>query len=273
MAPDIHTLTGAYALDALPDAERAQFEEHLEDCDACAQEVRELQATAADLGHLLYEPPPPALRERVLAEIDETRQEAPILAVSDEVLPLRPRRAPPRSAWMLSSAAAVVAVVVAAGLALQVVGLESRLADMEAVASAPPSAPADSTADTTTDPPLQAPGTTLGPLLRAEDLTMVSVGADETSVRVVMSPTLGEAVFLASGMEPAPHEHAYVLWLVHVDGQMTPAGLFDVDTDGEVSHHLSADMSTVTALGVTVEPESGSMQPTTDPLMTVELSS
>ena len=133
MAPDIHTLTGAYALDALPEAERAQFEEHLEDCDACAQEVRELQATAADLGHLLYEPPPAALRERVLAEIDETRQEAPIPAVSDEVLPLRPRRAPPRSAWMLSSAAAVVAVVVAAGLALQVVGLESRLADMEGV--------------------------------------------------------------------------------------------------------------------------------------------
>ncbi|WP_103337818.1 zf-HC2 domain-containing protein [Amycolatopsis sp. CA-126428] len=40
---DLHTLTGAYAVNALSDLERAQFDRHLNECDACRLEVRELQ--------------------------------------------------------------------------------------------------------------------------------------------------------------------------------------------------------------------------------------
>ena len=47
---ELHTLTGAYALHALPEDERVAFERHLGACEACAQEVRELSATAARLG-------------------------------------------------------------------------------------------------------------------------------------------------------------------------------------------------------------------------------
>jgi anti-sigma-K factor RskA len=77
MSPDIHTLTGAYAADALPEDERRFFEAHLAECDACAQEVAELQATAAILGAASYETPPPGMKSAVLAEIDQIRQEAP----------------------------------------------------------------------------------------------------------------------------------------------------------------------------------------------------
>ena len=41
MSADLHTLTGAYAADALSGTERLAFERHLDDCPACAQEVRE----------------------------------------------------------------------------------------------------------------------------------------------------------------------------------------------------------------------------------------
>ena len=79
--PDLHTLTGAYAVDALPDDERERFEDHLAVCAACEQEVRELQATAARLGAISVAAPPPSMRARVLAEIDSVRQEHPAASV------------------------------------------------------------------------------------------------------------------------------------------------------------------------------------------------
>lgn len=66
MADDVHTLTGVYALDALPADERAEFESHLERCAACRQEVQEFHAVCADLALLAEEAPPPSLRSEVL---------------------------------------------------------------------------------------------------------------------------------------------------------------------------------------------------------------
>ena len=39
---DIHALSGAYAVDALDDVERAEFERHLASCAACREEVASL---------------------------------------------------------------------------------------------------------------------------------------------------------------------------------------------------------------------------------------
>lgn len=74
---ELHTLTGAYALHALPDAERGEFERHLGDCEACAMEVRELSETATRLGLAVSAAPPRELRDRVLREITTVRQESP----------------------------------------------------------------------------------------------------------------------------------------------------------------------------------------------------
>ncbi|NKE62613.1 anti-sigma factor, partial [Lentzea sp. PSKA42] len=61
---DLHTLTGAYAVNALSDTERAAFETHLIRCESCATEVAELAATATRLGAAVDFPPPPQLRAR-----------------------------------------------------------------------------------------------------------------------------------------------------------------------------------------------------------------
>ncbi len=74
---ELHTLTGAYALHALPDAERREFERHLGDCEACAVEVRELSETATRLGLAVSAAAPRELRDRVLREITAVRQESP----------------------------------------------------------------------------------------------------------------------------------------------------------------------------------------------------
>src|SRR5688500_12449230 len=77
MSADVHALAGAYALDALPSDERAFFERHLAMCEACRNEVAELTETAARLGSAAAVAPPPALRDRVLAAANVTRQLPP----------------------------------------------------------------------------------------------------------------------------------------------------------------------------------------------------
>jgi anti-sigma-K factor RskA len=75
-AADLHTLTGAYVLDAVPEPERRAFAAHLDGCEFCRREVRELRATATRLARAVAAPPPPWLKGRVLARIGDVRQGA-----------------------------------------------------------------------------------------------------------------------------------------------------------------------------------------------------
>ena len=70
---DLHKLTGAYAVDALDELERARFEQHLATCDDCRAEVAELRETAALLADTVATHPPASLRESVLAGISQVR--------------------------------------------------------------------------------------------------------------------------------------------------------------------------------------------------------
>ncbi len=90
--PDIHTLTGAYAADALDGVERDEFEPTCGTCRACRDEVAELAATTARLADGRRPARSAALRDRVLAETARTRQLSP--RVVDAVRRGRPRRGP-----------------------------------------------------------------------------------------------------------------------------------------------------------------------------------
>jgi anti-sigma-K factor RskA len=257
--PDIHTLTGAYAVDALPDDEREIFEHHLIVCDACAQEVAELQATAARLGAASFEAPPPDLRSRVMAEIDSTRQERPHGTADasadepDDELGARrtdaARSSRASTGWLtnVSVAAAAILVVAVAGLSVTISNLNDRIAQVETASSQ------------VTD------------VLAAADATIVSVEGPSGGVgRVVASPTRGEAVFLADQMEGAPEEHTYELWLIDEEGA-SPAGLFEPDDRGRATRVMTGDIASAVAIGVTVEPAGGSPVPTSEPVMVFEL--
>ena len=99
---ELHELTAGYALDALDPDERSRYEEHLASCDRCRAELQGFWQVTGALGRAAGGPaPPPALRERILAQ---ARSERP------NVVPLRRRFTLPA----LSSAAAVAAVVAVA---------------------------------------------------------------------------------------------------------------------------------------------------------------
>jgi anti-sigma-K factor RskA len=260
--PDIHTLTGAYALNALPDDEREAFEEHLDACDACAAETAEFLATAARLGGLLHEPAPADLKVSVLAEVDRTRQDRPTSAGA-EVVDLAARRAAPPAwvTWVTASAAAVAALAVVV-MGVQLGSVNDRLEQAESIASQAIEQLDD----------VEGRSARVEQLLAAPDIQTISYQQDGVQGQLVVSDARGEAVFIASGLDPAPHEHTYELWVIGDDGAV-PAGLFDVDNGATVTQIVEGDFAGAAALGVTVEPAGGSPQPTTDPVMVMELSS
>ena len=78
MTPDIHTLAGAYVLDAVDPEERAGFEAHLAECESCRDEVAALRGTAAALAASEAAPPPESLRTKVMAAAAQTPQLPPL---------------------------------------------------------------------------------------------------------------------------------------------------------------------------------------------------
>lgn len=113
MTPDVHTLVGPYLLDALGADERAAFEAHLAECEACAEEVDSLRSATAALAEPVPADPPSDLRRRVLAAAAATPQEAPLVGSGR---PARPERRHRRRRWALVAAAAVAVVALGAGV-------------------------------------------------------------------------------------------------------------------------------------------------------------
>lgn len=244
MSADIHALSGAYALDALPDDERAFFERHLAMCDACRDEVAELLQTTAMLAGGVAQAPPPGLRDKVLAAADVTRQLPPESPVHAPQMP---------KAWLRSRILAPLAACLSiAVLALggTVVALNQRL---DAAQSRPESGP-------------------LVSVLGAADLQTaeLDLGA-ATPARFLYSPDLDRGVLVAHGIaDPGAHE-TYELWLIH-DGTPVPAGLFRPDGSGAAVAQIDETVRGAELVAVTIEPAGGSEKPTGAVLASATLS-
>lgn len=247
--PDLHTLTGAYALDALPEDEREAFERHLAVCEACAREVAGFRATADRLAGVVAESPPADLRRRVLADIDELPQERPVRPGGHddaEVVDLASRRPP---SWVRRAALPVAAALalVVAGLGVVVAQLSDRIASLEAA------------------------GGQMTDVMAADDARTIEVeGPDGAVARVVVAPSVGSGLFVASGLPELDGDRVYALWLID-DGDPTPAGVFEVADRAEVSRVLTGDVSDAEQLGLTVEPRGPMREPTGRMVLQAEL--
>ena len=79
----------------------------------------------------------------------------------------------------------------------------------------------------------------------------------------------GTLVFLASNMPAVPAQKAYELWLIPQTGAPIPAGLFKPDAHGAatlIRPPLPAGVE-AKAFAITVEPDTGSSAPTSQPIM------
>ena len=251
---DLPVSTGAYALNALSDAERAELEQKLAGSEQLRAEVTELADTAVELG-LSVAPidPPASLRESILAAVATTPQLPALPAVPDEseheiARPVGPAELKARSRWSsplarLGTVAAAVALIVGLGFTVRA-GLQAQ-SDMNTASQ-------------------------INQIQAADDYQRLTVDATGGgSATLVWSVGLKQSALLVDGLKGLPAGSTYELWYIDKDGA-TPAGTFNVGSDGSRTTVLAGAMSKGDTVGVTVEPAGGSDKPSTAPVIVVQ---
>jgi len=239
LADDWHVLTGSYALDALPDPERAEFERHLQHCPSCEAEVRGLRETAARLAMAQALQPPPGMEQRVLAAAYRTRQLPPLptdrlRAARDHRRAQVARRFAPRRIAAFAAAASVAAAV---ALGITQVSTQHRLVSTQA-------------SDAAISRVVTAPDARI-------ETTRTPAGG---SVTVVASAALREAVITSTGMVSPPAGRVYQAWV------MSPSGARSAGLMADRSSLLASAVVPGDRIGITVEPAGGTSKPTTTPV-------
>jgi anti-sigma-K factor RskA len=228
--------SAAYVLGALPDDERAGFEAHLRTCATCQAELDELR-TAAEALPVSPPPmvPPPALKARIMAEVE---REAALLAsaAKPDRAAVRPRKrrffggggaiALPRPALGLLACA-----LVAAGIAFGAFAFNGSSARTIPFRSTIQQASAE--------------------------LEISDDGATLT----------------ANGLPPTEAGKTYMVWIQRKDGAVEPtSAFFTPGRDGSATASMPGKMSDVKAVLVNTEPVGGSRAPTSKPVLTATLS-
>jgi Anti-sigma-K factor rskA len=268
-SPEVHLLTGAYALDALDAAaERERVARHLAHCESCAAETSGMREVATALAFAASAPPPPAMRGAVMAATARTRQLPPLpdraggrgarrrLPGRLGRRPGRPGRAGPAGvpspagrAWMPRLAGVVAAVAVAVAVAFGIVTVNAEHALHAA---------------TTRQQAIAA-------VLAAPDARIV-IGPVSSGGRatVVVSSARRELVVTLSGLHALPRSKVYELWLMGPP-RTRPAGLVAASAVGRSGPLLASGLAPGDKLGLTVEPAGGTAQPTTAPILVLPL--
>jgi anti-sigma-K factor RskA len=233
---DVHQLAAAYALDAVDERERAEFEAHYPTCAVCRPEVTGFRETLSQLAEATAVAPRASLKAEVMAEIGTTRQLSPLLpAAVTDLTKFRQRR----RQMLRTVAAAAVLILIAAGAF--VVGRHSRGTAGYTVAAEEIFSRADT---------------------RVVDLD----GSGTGSFKVAWSPSAGKIVVIGNGLpEPGPGK-AYELWQID-DAGPHAVRLLDKATGGQVRRVLSVAGSP-SAWAITVEPQNGVDAPTGDVIFT-----
>lgn len=218
---EIRSLLGAYALDAVDGAERADVEAHLGLCGACRREVDAHLAVAAALAEADESAP-----EDVWTRV-ERRLDLDAGSRSAEVVPIALLRRARAAAIWTGAVAAVLALVVGfqtvriGSLDADLVTAEGRLDRLEAALA---SGDYESVARTVSGDPAAA--------------TMQLAGSEEgVTVTIVMLPD-GTGVVVASSLLPLDAARTYQLWAVQ-DGAVISAGVLGADP-GFVPFHVDA---------------------------------
>jgi anti-sigma-K factor RskA len=241
---ELHLLTGGYALDALPDAERAEFEKHLARCPSCAEEIRGLRETAARLAMATAITPPTGMRSRVLAVTLHTRQLPP---PGRNPLARAAQRTGLRRFSLSRAGLGAGILTLAAAVAFLLVTQQATSRQLQQA---------------------QAGNRAIAAVLAAPDARLESVPATVGgTVTAVMSLREHEAVVTAADMPAPPGTRVYQLWVMSSSGAARSAGLLTITGAGSATPVLAAGVLPGDRLGITVEPAGGTRQPTTTPVV------
>lgn len=242
---DLHSLSGAYALDALDSpAERERFARHLSRCPSCAAEVRGFREVATAMAFAVTAEAPAALRPQVLAAAARTRQLPP--EVSSHARPPRTRSTLPWIPW-LSGAVALASIAIAVFFGLAQSHTQDELNQARAENQA------------------------LNVVLSAPHVQVLSqVATSGGTAIVVLAAERHALAVVTTGLPALPSGKVYQLWLIGTK-KTESAGLLPPAKDGQTPAVLATGVVKGDTLGLTVEPAPGSAQPTTKPIVALPL--
>jgi anti-sigma-K factor RskA len=254
---DLHALAGAYALDAVPDGDRARFERHLGRCEACAQEIRGLREATARLGASAAVRPRAELKQQALRAIAQTRQLPPLSrdAAADRRdwrgMPAHARARIRQRPWLprVASALAAAFLVVAVTMGVLAVGAQHQV-DLD-----------------------QVHGHAIAAVLNAPDVIMLTARVTTGGTATVLESRHERSlVFTASRLRALPADRGYELWLMS-PGRARPAGMLPRPRAGMIGPMVISGLAAGERIGLTVEPAAGSARPTSASLLSIGLGS
>jgi anti-sigma-K factor RskA len=246
-----------YALGALPAAQAQRVREHLVSCATCAREYARLRSVAALIGvsaETAWDAsscPSTLLKPRIMAQVRSQKTPAGARTASAPAA----RRVPAWPAYLVAAACIAIAIV----SSMWNVALTGQLkqAQLELARSAQRSTSLAST--------LADERSTMSDLLGSDAKRYV-----QSNGEVV---TRGSRAYIAMHDLPQPPRgRVYQAWtLPKGTSKMVPSLTFVPDSHGVAVIALPPDARTTAAVAVSVEPEGGSKQPTTKPILVVPL--
>jgi anti-sigma-K factor RskA len=245
-------LAAAYALGALSPDEAQRFEAFLATSAEAQREVAEYREVAALLALGGDEAAPgEALRARVLARFGEAKTRAlpPAGGASERGAP-----------WLALAASLLLAVGLGAGL----VSARARLAAIETELAARDQTLAQ------TRRKLTEREATLNSILEpgVQLFQLTASGDPEPGIQLFWNRAQHRAIVHGYRLKAVPTGQAYQLWFIK-DGKPVPSVTFKPEPDGhaKVEQIPVPSDGAVSAAAITVEPEAGSVQPTSPIVM------
>jgi hypothetical protein len=267
-----------FALQFMPEDELKSAIDHMEHCEACRQDVAQIQGDLVTYAMSAEQHTPPAMaRERLLRRVakekkpvpidrDQTHFE-PVLASRNSLLfPLdaTEQRSPSRGMGFLAAAGWIIAagISVVAGMQFhqrQVLQASLNQESAKVALTAADSARALDTMHTLQD------GGALQVALQLKPLTGPPPAAKPQGI-ATYDADKGALVFIASHLDPLQQYKTYELWVLPTTGHgdPIPAGTFKPDASGNANVIMPDLPKGVPAsgFGVTIEDDGGSKTPT-----------
>jgi anti-sigma-K factor RskA len=223
----------AYALGALPDGDARVLEDHLEHCEDCRSRLRSLRSAVDVLPAAVPQhAPPPRLRETLMNTV---RAEADAAQGASST----PSNA--REPWWARLRGAIPAPAIAIAATLVLIA-----------------------------------GVGTGYLLRGSDTTEPELavapaqGLNGAEVSATLERQGGVAILHVSSIPPIGREKVYEVW-VERSGVFEPSNTFVLSRDGTAAAAIPGPLDGGETVYVTEEPRGGSPQPTSAPLLQVQL--
>jgi len=231
-------LKDAYALGALPDQERRELEEYLTAHPERQAEIDELGNVASLLALSPPEQEPPLELRRSIMDVVEAEAQRP---------PARTRSwlAGVRELLSVRNLALGAAALLVIGLFSWNMLLQGQVQD------------------------LQGQVASLQDSQQSRMVALAGTGAAQRAEAEVILLKDHKAVLMAEDMPRVPENKTYQIWVIEGDVPQ-PSGLFE--PDGEtVAAVVEKPLDEDDVIAITIEPDGGSQQPTTDPMLTAKL--